>query len=58
MGQDWRPDQTISVDLERALLAYVESQIQTLEAPTELALWSLACVRFAVCLGWCVAALK
>ena len=48
MGQDWCPDLTISVDL--ALLAYVESKRQTLEDPTELALWSLGCARFAVCL--------
>ena len=29
MGQDWRPDQAISVDLEIALLEYVEIKLQT-----------------------------
>ena len=47
MGQDWRPDQAISVDLEIALLAYVEIKIQTLVDPTELDLWSLAGAYFA-----------
>ena len=47
MGQDWRPDQAISVDLEIALLEYVEIKLQTLEDPTELALWSLAGAYFA-----------
>ena len=49
MGQDWRPDQVVCVGLERALVAYMESQIQTLEDPMELALWSLTCAYFAFC---------
>ena len=47
MGQDWRPDQAISMDLERALLANVKPKIQTLEDPTELVLCSLAGAYFA-----------
>jgi len=48
MGQDWRPDQAVSVELMKALLSYVDHKVATLDDSLEdVALWGLAGAYFA-----------